>query len=254
VNGRPLPFAVPDGYTIDYAGMAMLDAARELMAGTDLSLEVALHKIEMLARSCPHLSHAQIVMNYRIGAGLQAPSGSVQGDDDAGAVEFCALLAEPVATLSAAAGAVDSFSGIAYSGGVVPDFGISGDMAIDLRAMRVPAGEVSVLRNHDAAQVVGRALVTNTGTQLVIEHGRFSSVTPAGREIAGLMGEGHPWKLSVGVSGRRLMTDARVPTAINGRTLNLDTIMRPSRLLEVSFVHAGADPESHASRLSARYR
>jgi hypothetical protein len=149
--------------------------------------------------------------------------------------------------LRAEAGAVaagTTFSGVAYSGGPVPNYGWHGDMAIDLASMTLPQGEVAVLLNHDPNQVVGRARVMNDGRQLTIHDGRLSSVTEEGRKVAGLLDEGQPWALSIGVNGRMEAADRAKPAPINGRTLAVDTVMRSARLLEVSFVPAGADPDA----------
>jgi hypothetical protein len=137
------------------------------------------------------------------------------------------------------------FKGLAYSGGPVRSGG--GTMAIDLAGLDMKA-EVPVLLNHDSNKIVGRAKLHNSGIELRILEGRFSQVTEHGRQAAALMGEGHPWDLSVGMGGVFESRDAKKPVTLNGRTLHVDTILRRARLLELSFVPAGADPKATASQ------
>jgi outer membrane murein-binding lipoprotein Lpp/phage head maturation protease len=144
------------------------------------------------------------------------------------------------------------FRGVAYSGGVVPNFGWHGDMAIDLASVQLPARDVPVLLNHDPNQIVGRATLRSDGTQLVLENGKFSAVTDEGKRVQSLMGEGHPWSFSVGINARPRTADRSKPETLNGRKLAIDTVATQARVLEVSFVPAGADPNAFAAQLSAR--
>lgn len=138
------------------------------------------------------------------------------------------------------------FRGLAYSGGPVRSGGTT--MAIDLGGLTMK-DEVPVLLNHDSDKIVGRAKAHNSGIELRIIEGRFSQVTEHGRQAAALMGEGHPWDLSVGMGGTFESRDAKKPVTLNGRAMYVDTILRRARLLEVSFVPAGADPAASASQL-----
>lgn len=150
---------------------------------------------------------------------------------------------------------ITGFSGIAYSGGVVPNYGWRGDMAIDLASMQQPGDRVPITFGHnddDVEQTVGWARVVNDGQTLTLADGRFSAATESGRKVAALMAEGQPFMFSVGVNGRAFDADKAKPTTLNGRALPVDTVLRDTRLLHVSFVHAGADPHAHAARLSAR--
>ena len=106
-----------------------------------------------------------------------------------------------------------------------------------------------MLFDHDGKRIAGRARLANRGTSLDIVEGIVSEATAAGREVAALMREGHPWELSVGISGAYESCDRRRPTTLNGRSMALDLVMRRARLLEVSFVVAGADPNTSASRI-----
>lgn len=162
-----------------------------------------------------------------------------------------ALLADPTAQRSD--NRVTGFRGLAYSGDVVKNHGWAGDMGIDLATLAMPAAEVPILLNHDPNQIVGRAQLTNDGTKLEITSGTFSEVTAAGKEVAALMAEGHPWALSVGVNGNLASCDRGKKTKLNGRAMQLDSVIKDARLLEVSFVPSGADPAAYAAQLSTRH-
>ncbi len=160
------------------------------------------------------------------------------------------LLADAAPTREA--DAITGFGGVAYSGGVVPNFGLLGDMAIDLSSISLPRAEVPVHFNHNPDKIVGRALVVNDGKRLLLKEGRFSAVTEEGKRLAGLMAEGQPFQFSVGVNGRVKRQDRSKPVKLNGAEITVDASMHASRLLEVSFVSAGADPNTYAAQLAAR--
>jgi hypothetical protein len=166
---------------------------------------------------------------------------------------LCLTIA-PEATTLGADGKGAGFRGIAYSGGVVPNFGLVGDMAIDLASLTVPDTPIPVLRQHDHTKIVGRARLINDGRQLQIVDGTFSAATEAGRETAALMAEGHPWQLSVGIGAPRYENaNPKKPTAVNGRSLAVEAVMRRGRVLELSFVPSGADPNAIAAQLASNH-
>ncbi len=144
-----------------------------------------------------------------------------------------------------------AFAGVAYSGGAIP--GPDGPFGIDLAEIQMPrGGRVSLLKNHDPNQIVGQASAQVSGGMLYLDGGRFTDVTPAGREAAGLYAEGQPFALSVGVSGSmERLSDRGTDVELNGRVQTLNAVMRRPRLLEVSLVHAGRDP--NARLLPARW-
>lgn len=146
--------------------------------------------------------------------------------------------------LDARQAAPTAFGGVAYSGGVVAT-GL-GDIAIDLGSLMVPS-QIAVLRSHNADQIVGRAQLHNNGSSLTVSSGVFSAVTDAAREVAALMAEGQSWALSVGVQGSYEKADRARPMHLNGREQRLDFVLRKPRLLEISFVPAGADPAARAT-------
>lgn len=169
-----------------------------------------------------------------------------------GTNEALTLLLADAAPTDATGTVAAGFRGVAYSGGIVPNHGWSGNMAIDLSTLQLPSTDVVVLRNHDPNQIVGRARLLNDGNQLQVVDGHFSGVTDAAKETSALMAEGHPWKLSIAVNARQESADPRKPTKLNGRSMQVDTVLRRARVTELSFVPSGADPSAYAAQLSAR--
>ena len=152
----------------------------------------------------------------------------------------------------ASSGIPTSFSGVAYSGGMVPDFCWLGDVAIDLATMSVPDRGFSLV-NHDPNQRAGHFSPTLDGNQLRVA-GVFSKTTESGQSVAGEFSEGAPWKLSIGINGRFESYDRPTQVNVNGQQLIVDGIFRNARLLEVSFVYADADPNTSVSAFSANQK
>jgi hypothetical protein len=93
------------------------------------------------------------------------------------------------------------FTGIAYSGGVIPSYGYMGDVAIDLSTLQNPdAQNLPVLIDHNAAidSIAGKGNLTRVGNALHIT-GELTAATEAGRQISALMAEGYPLQMSVGM-------------------------------------------------------
>jgi len=138
-----------------------------------------------------------------------------------------------------------NFAGTAYSGGVIPQYGWFGDVAIDLATMKVPTKPVFALVNHDSNQRAGRCEIFNQNTFLEVI-GSFSKSTPSGQQVASEFAEGAPWEFSVGINAE--FEAFKKPTAVevNGHTVTVNGIFRNASIREVSFVPAGADPNTKA--------
>lgn len=141
------------------------------------------------------------------------------------------------------------FSGIAYSGGVVPNYGWYGDTAIDLASVTFPE-RIFALVNHDDEERAGHCRVWLEGDAIRVA-GNFSKATEAGRSVAAEFAEGAPWKLSVGFNANVEINDPPRSIDINGRSLMVNAIFRNARILEVSFVPSDADPNTSVSAFSA---
>jgi hypothetical protein len=217
------PFCAPPGFDVDEGRLVILKGALRLSACMDGGFDAALRLIEQTREP-------GIMRIADPDAEVRAPKRS-----DGGRVTV---------HLFAAAAMTDAgFSGLAYSGGVVSHN--QELMAIDLDAISLPAGSrVPLLMNHDANRIAGRARVDVSAGAIYLRDGQFSKATAAGREAAGLFEEGQPLKLSVGVTGQKEYFPRPTQMMLNGREQTLQAVMRKPRLLEVSIVPAGADPDA----------
>lgn len=142
--------------------------------------------------------------------------------------------------------------GIAYSGGVIPNYGWCGDMAIDLSTLQVDKDQIFILLNHEYGQPVGTATLSVVNNQLIFEGELFNS-TEHGKLVASTMAEGAQWKASVGVNAKRRYYDEKTEIVLNGQTMEVDTVLEQGRILELSFVPSGADPGAFAAKMHSRF-
>ena len=152
---------------------------------------------------------------------------------------YCAANATPVEV-----GLPQHFSGVCYSGGVIPGYGQMGDSAIDLSSLQVPDKDMFALVNHDPNQRAGKCRLVNHGTHLAIE-GEFLS-TKSGSDVATEFSQGAPWEFSVGINMKAQATKTPRTLTINGQSLTVQTLFSQAKVREVSFVPAGADPNTQA--------
>ena len=138
-----------------------------------------------------------------------------------------------------------NFAGTAYSGGLIPGYGWFGDVAIDLSSMKSPTKPVFALVNHDTDQRAGRCEVSNSGASIEVS-GSFSQSTSAGQQVANEFAEGAPWEFSVGINADFEAFKKPTDVEVNGQTLKVNGVFRNAKVREVSFVPAGADPNTQA--------
>lgn len=137
------------------------------------------------------------------------------------------------------------FTGTAYSGGVIPNYGWFGDVVIDLSSMKTPTKPIFALVNHDVDQRAGKCSIYNTGSAIEVS-GTFSHRTSAGKQIAAEFSEGAPFEFSVGISAEFESFNKPASLEVNGQMVQVNGVFRNARVCEVSFVPAGADPNTHA--------
>lgn len=140
------------------------------------------------------------------------------------------------------------FSGIAYSGGAIPDYGSFGQVAIDLSTLKVPTKRLFALVNHDPNQRAGTFTLSNAGDVLQVD-GEFMD-TESGNAVASEFKQGAPWEFSVRVQGKKQLVDRTRPVRLNGREMTIDLMISDASIREVSFVPAGADPNTTAIAFS----
>jgi phage head maturation protease len=140
------------------------------------------------------------------------------------------------------------FSGVAYSGGLIPGYGNYGDAAIDLSTITLP-DEVFALVDHDPGQRAGKGYLTVSGNELIFSGELFKS-TLAGQEVAALFSEGAPWQMSVGIQSKPEYSKQPRAVSVNAQNLTLNTLFTHAAVREVSFVPIGADPNTSVAVFS----
>jgi phage head maturation protease len=126
-----------------------------------------------------------------------------------------------------------------------------GDVAINLASLQNPdAVDVPVLIDHNASidSIAGKGTLSRVGDALHIT-GELTTATEAGRQISALMAEGYPLQMSVGMQANLRQTVS--PETVNGQTMTVRHVFEQSRIVEVSFVPTGADPNTSAAQFSA---
>lgn len=148
--------------------------------------------------------------------------------------------------LSAEQGSIPSrFSGTCYSGGVIPNYGFHGDAVIDLSTLKPPSKPIFALVNHDKNQRAGRLTLGADGTHVWIADGAFLP-SASGKQVSEEFAAGAPWEFSVGINADVRRFDRPTQVEVNGQTVTVDTVFENARVREVSFVPAGADPNTEA--------
>lgn len=142
------------------------------------------------------------------------------------------------------------FSGVAYSGGFVPGYGVVIDLATTEFAQKMP-----LLANHDHTLMIG---VVSEGNK---DNGRMSVAGALFSDIAGSRAEqiaqfaqrGMPFQMSVGLFGyNELYVPAGKSEQVNGQEFQGPvTVLRGGRVREVSVVALGADPNTEAQFFNA---
>jgi phage head maturation protease len=148
------------------------------------------------------------------------------------------------------------FSGVAYSGGVIPHYGWLGDVAIDLATLQNAQGDaLPILVDHDQRidAIAGRGRIFKAadaqGLPFLAVEGEISQATEAGRKVAALFAEGHPVQLSVGMHAN--VREVSEPVSVNGRSMKVAALFENAVVREVSFVAVGADPDTQAHAFAA---
>lgn len=139
------------------------------------------------------------------------------------------------------------FAGVAYSGGVIPAYGPYGDVAIDLATASITPKAFALL-DHDPKARAGVAEFSRVGNEIHVSGHLLDN--PHGNEIAAVASQGGPWQLSVGITA--VASKAKSPATINGQSVDVQHIFTDAIIREVSFVTAGADPNTSVQVFSAQ--
>lgn len=146
------------------------------------------------------------------------------------------------------------FSILAYTGKLI-DWGYWGRFIIDLSGMQLAKAKVPSLLNHDRRQIVGTIDQGSGDTNGFCVAGTFSRITDAAAHVLGLADEGFPWQASVGVQAGKIMQLAKDATMqVNGQTVTGPCdVWLESHVFEVSFCPFGADDETAAVSMAAKF-
>ena len=140
-------------------------------------------------------------------------------------------------------------SGVANSGAPIEGHWFWGNLAIDLKGLKIGRQDKPILRDHRSDQVLGYTKkIAKTEHGLEFE-GAIFDATEAGREVVELMDRGMPWQMSVYVPPskvREVAADEEVE--VNGHKMRgPGAVFTASRLREVTITAVGADENTRAA-------
>ena len=175
--------------------------------------------------------------------------------------EFAIIEAEGVSDfrlIAAADGEEDSpqlrrFTMTAYTGGKLPLPNFPYPVVVDLSGLKIPAKSRPILRDHNAAQIVGHTeSIENSGGGIKLA-GVISAANTHAQEIVESGSNGFPWQASIGAAAQRVaFVDRHESVEVNGRKFTGPLyVARQATLREVSFVALGADDRTSA-RMAAQ--
>ena len=147
---------------------------------------------------------------------------------------------------------VQRFSMLAHTG-VPVSRGFFGSMVFDLAGIEAGA-KVPILMNHDDNQIVGFADTSKVTEDGLVLEGVILTEEEAGARVQRLSKSGFPFQASIGVQPIKTEDlDAGSKIELNGQEVSGPaTIVRRARLLESSFLPAGADGNTSAVALAAK--
>jgi hypothetical protein len=137
------------------------------------------------------------------------------------------------------------FRGTAYGGGVITDHPMWDKVIFDLSTTRAP-DRMPVLLEHDTERIVGYTGSVTIGDRIEVDG--FLVDGEAGRNVAGLAGQGFPWQMSVRIMpAAAVQLGDRERTSVNGIEVSGPaTVFKDSLIREVSFCVLGADRDTGA--------
>lgn len=146
-----------------------------------------------------------------------------------------------------------SFSGIAYTGGVITDHWMA-PVAFDLATMRAEP-PLPILFTHDDDDAIGVADKVEIGSGLSVTGRLFTSIDADAKAIGDKADRGFPWGLSV-----RIIPDSieevspGAEYSLNGATvMGPLTVFKNSTIREISFCSVAADRGTSASVFSGQH-
>lgn len=161
------------------------------------------------------------------------------------------VLSAPLQLAAADNGALPAkFSGIAYSGGLAPGYGVVVDLSSTTFAQKMP-----LLAAHDHTMMIGvisEAVVGDSGLSVA---GSLFSDIPGSRaeQIAQFAQRGMPFQMSIGLFGfNEMYVQSGKSVTVNGQEFQGPvTVLSGGKVREVSVVALGADPDTEAQFFTA---
>lgn len=142
-----------------------------------------------------------------------------------------------------------AFTGLAYSGDIIPGHYAWGALVIDLASLALPS-PCPCLLNHDRDDPVGHCILEVNDNALrasgrLLNHGK-------GADVALAADQGFPWQLSIHAEpGVVEEIQAGTAVSVNGRDFTGPlTVFRQTRIRELSFTPTGYDYRTSAQILS----
>jgi len=145
------------------------------------------------------------------------------------------------------------FAMTAYTGGPMVVGGWEYPVVVDLAGLKVSAKPRPILKDHNAALIVGHTdAITKSDGKLAVT-GAISGAGRVAQEVVAAADNGFPWQASIGATVRKAVFVPQGKTArANGRDIQGPAyIARASTLGEVSFVALGADDDTEAHVIAA---
>ena len=144
-----------------------------------------------------------------------------------------------------------TFSLVGYTGAAIKQFWSRNPLVVDLAGMDTASGVLPILYGHDASldSVLGQSSTTiNDGKQLVLSGDLFGA-SQTSEQVLNLARRGMKFQASIGADINRIENvSAGEKVVVNGREFaGPISVVRSSKLREVSIVLMGADPETSAA-------
>lgn len=165
--------------------------------------------------------------------------------------KFSFAIAPQFSNMGEAGAKVRKFSGVAYSGAVIPGHWYWGDVIFDLTTMSV-SDKLPALIDHDRAQRCGYTTASSISNEAGLTVGGVLMSNDHGSKVAQESDEGFPWQMSVHIEpGSIEEVMSGTTTMVNGQALEGPLVVfKNSKIIEVSFTATGWDANTSATAMS----
>jgi hypothetical protein len=142
------------------------------------------------------------------------------------------------------------FSGVAYSGEIIPGHWYWGDVIFDLSTMSMP-DKLPALIDHDRGQRCGYSTTSSITNEAGLTVAGVLLSNDHGKSVAQDSDEGFPWQMSVHIEpGSIEEVQSGTDVTVNGKPLKGPvTVFKNSKIIEVSFTATGWDSNTSATAM-----